>query len=409
MRYKKGSKVEVLSNEVPSGSWRSATIVCRIGHYYTVKYDVHPNVADDEVVENVSRKSIRPCPPLIDFAEDWVPGDVVEVFHSLSWKMATVSKNLGRDRFLVRLVGLSQGFRVRKSDLRLRQSWIDNQWILIGKGSRSCEVGESYWQSIPKYIQTRGSQVKWMDTAKKFHVKDQSLAVQNNINFKESRVASSRTLKRGTPQCDSQVEPCYGSAQKFRATEKEGTCHRVFTAISSSSPEKVEAIASAREMLGEKFIYDSLKNRTIGFSGVDAEEKQNGALWCSHALNLEPNGADSTTCSVGSCSITSNKSYDFPCHSGPVEDTEGHYSDAESFYPFGNEGGIFISSPKEELHRLELHAYRCTLEALHASGPLSWEQESLVTNLRISLHISNDEHLMELRKLVSSATSIPIS
>ncbi|KAK3025731.1 LOW QUALITY PROTEIN: hypothetical protein RJ639_042500 [Escallonia herrerae] len=383
MRYKKGSKVEVLRNEVPSASWRSATIVCRNGTI--TLYDVHPDVADDQVVGNMSRKSIRPCPPLIDLAEDWVPGDVVELFHNLSWKMATVSKFLGRDQFLVRLFGLSQEFIVRKSDLQLRQSWIDSQWIVIGKGSRSCEVGESYWQSTPNYIQTRGSQVKRIDMAKSFYVKDHSLAVQNNINFKESRVASSRTLKRGVPQCDSQVEPCYRSAKKFRATDKEGTCHRVITGISSSSPEKVEAIASTREMLGEKFIYHSLKNRTIGFSGVDAEEKQNGALWYSHTLSLEPNDADSATCSIG-----------------PFEDTEGHYNDAESFCPFGNEKGNFISSPKEELHRLELHAYRCTLEALHASGSLSWEQESLVTNLRISLHISNDEHLMELRKLVSN-------
>lgn len=53
------------------------------------------------------------------------------------------------------------------------------------------------------------------------------------------------------------------------------------------------------------------------------------------------------------------------------------------------------------IHRLESHAYRCTLEALYASGPLSWEQEALLTNLRITLHITNDEHLMELRNLIS--------
>ena len=64
------------------------------------------------------------------------------------------------------------------------------------------------------------------------------------------------------------------------------------------------------------------------------------------------------------------------------------------------------TSPKEVvaeiIHRLELHAYHSTLEVLYASGPLSWEHEELLTNLRISLHISNDEHLMEIKNLVSS-------
>nr|GEU56649.1 agenet-like domain-containing protein [Tanacetum cinerariifolium] len=38
-----------------------------------------------------------------------------------------------------------------------------------------------------------------------------------------------------------------------------------------------------------------------------------------------------------------------------------------------------------EVHRLELQAYRCTIEALHASGPLTWEKETMVTNLRPKL------------------------
>lgn len=53
------------------------------------------------------------------------------------------------------------------------------------------------------------------------------------------------------------------------------------------------------------------------------------------------------------------------------------------------------------IHKLELHAYRSTLQALYASGPLSWEQESLLTNLRLSLNISNEEHSVQLKQLLS--------
>lgn len=47
------------------------------------------------------------------------------------------------------------------------------------------------------------------------------------------------------------------------------------------------------------------------------------------------------------------------------------------------------------VHELELEAYQSTMRALYASGPLTWEQESLLTNLRLSLNISNEEHLLQ--------------
>ncbi|KAL8234927.1 hypothetical protein R6Q59_021027, partial [Mikania micrantha] len=43
-------------------------------------------------------------------------------------------------------------------------------------------------------------------------------------------------------------------------------------------------------------------------------------------------------------------------------------ADAESTCEIGYE---------DEIHRLELQAYRCTIEALHASGPLTWEKETM--------------------------------
>ncbi|KAF8780010.1 hypothetical protein HU200_002022 [Digitaria exilis] len=53
------------------------------------------------------------------------------------------------------------------------------------------------------------------------------------------------------------------------------------------------------------------------------------------------------------------------------------------------------------VHELELQAYQSTVRAFHAAGPLTWEQESLLTNLRLSLNISIEEHLLQLRHLLS--------
>lgn len=258
-----------------------------------------------------------------------------------------------------------------------------------------------------KYCQNPSFQTKNTNTRINIRAKHDSSPAKNKVNIQVSHIASSRTLKRRSPYHCSQVEGI-AAAEKFRAVVKDGRLHRVIAANQSLLPEQVDPVAFPREMLGEKYMHPSFNNGTTGFFDVEAERRRStGAVGCSLAVNLESNDADSVTCSVGSCSISSNNSYKLPRHV-----SAGNFSDAESFCQLGYEEENCLLPTKEELaaeiHRLELHAYRCTMEALHASGPLSWEQEALVTNLRLSLHISNDEHLMELRSLVSADNSIPI-
>jgi hypothetical protein len=283
------------------------------------------------------------------------------------------------------------------------------------QGSGNFEDGKRDDNSTLKYNPNLSSQVQNRTTRIYIRVKDDSFPVKKRMNFLDSHIVSSKTLKRGSPYCYSQVEAYDGVAHKFRAIEKEGRCHRVKAANSSTLPKQVDAITFPRDMLDEECINTSFNNRTTGISEVDVERrKPTGAVGCSFAINLESNYADSVTSSVGSCSVSSNSSYKLPHHvsAGHIEEDDGHSSDAESFFQWGYEEGNCLLPTKEELaaeiHRLELHAYRCTIEALHASGPLSWEQEELVTNLRLSLHISNDEHLMQLRHLGSADTKIPV-
>lgn len=409
MRFKRGSKVEVLSkNEVPSGSWRCAEIISGNGHDYTVRYDGYEGAKNVTLVERVSEKAIRPCPPSLEISENWVRGDVVEVFDNCSWKMATVSQVLGKNFFLVRLLGSSLEFEVFKFDIRARQSWQGNKWVVVGKGSVNFDHENLALQG------NRNLSYRYHKTNTRVNLKaeDDHFPVKNNVNIQESHVVSSKTLKRGSPYCYSQVEAYAGVNQKFRAIEKEDKCHRVKAANSSTLPETLDAVAFQGDMLGEKYKNASSNNRTTGLSEVEVERRRpTGTVGCSLA-NLESNDADSVTCSVGSCSITSNSSYKIPhVSAGHIKDDGGNSSDAESFCEWAYEEGNSLPTKEEladEIHRLELHAYRCTIEALHASGPLSWEREELVTNLRLSLHISNDEHLMELRNLGSTHTSIPI-
>lgn len=114
---------------------------------------------------------------------------------------------------------------------------------------------------------------------------------------------------------------------------------------------------------------------------------------------------DSNECSVASCSLNETAEWTTGV-SHRIDENVSHGSDAESAFPTVSSKRNKVSSPGHKLevdiHNLELQAYKSTVQALYASGPLSWEQESLLTNLRLSLHISNDEHLHQLRHLLSA-------
>ncbi|MFS7916953.1 putative ENT domain, Agenet-like domain, Agenet domain, plant type, ENT domain-like superfamily [Helianthus anomalus] len=330
MKYKKGSTVEVFCYQC----WRCARIVSSKGHNYTVSYDVYPGFTNKDDVEHISIKSIRPCPPLFEISESWVPGDVAEVFHDLSWKMAIVLKDFGLDQFIVRLVGSLQEFEVTKSELRVRQSYQNGEWIVIGKVPSDHKDANR-----PK-----------LDGKQDFYTKDLRCDTQNNPHLLDSRIVSSKTLKRASLCSYSQDEPNKKSARK------------------------VDDVANRKTYI----------NKTSGYAS-----------------------------SSGSCSINSYKSYELYHGSGFVEDIEDHESDAESVCQFGYHEESQNQEPDEsdaneavadEIHRLELHAYRYTMAALHASGPLNWEKETMVTNLRMSLHISNDEHLIMLKNLLSASS-----
>ncbi|KAF9686911.1 hypothetical protein SADUNF_Sadunf02G0039100 [Salix dunnii] len=105
---------------------------------------------------------------------------------------------------------------------------------------------------------------------------------------------------------------------------------------------------------------------------------------------------DSNPSSVASCSpngFVDSSSHRFQ---KPLDNTS-HNSDAESsflsFPVIKRLTPCFEQMQDAEIHELEFHAYRSTVQALYASGPSSWDQESLLTNLRLSLNISDEELL----------------
>ncbi|RRT53986.1 hypothetical protein BHE74_00004567 [Ensete ventricosum] len=373
MRFKKGNKVEVWSRrELASGSWWSAEIISGNGHNYSVRYDGYPTDSSDV-------KS----------------GDVVEVFDNNSWKLAEVLMVFDKKYCSVRLIGSSREFRTHNSHIRRHLSWQDEQWVVIHKESgkqhggilNSSSRGEKFGDRKPQ------SCVEMVNFAEKSRFPIGSHDFPDNTRWVLPRGMKKRTLDLSIP-----AEMCYDGRRKTRAVEKDGKCHRIITKHPIQCFEKVDAVASTGRLLGEKYIRSYSNNRTIGSYRIES----GSGLPNSDKHNCEPSDAESTSSSVGSCSPSSS-----PCRSlqhhitYPSQELYSQYDHAETCCDLDREPSIsWKDELQADIHELELNAYRSTLIALYASGPISWEQEALMTNLRLMLNISNDEHLVELRNLI---------
>lgn len=241
---------------------------------------------------------------------------------------------------------------------------------------------------------------------RKLREEDNYAPFGGNINFPEVRMLSSRTLMRGSPTGKSCVEASTGAGHKIRAPEKKGRHFQSTTEHSSSLREKVDAVTSPKYMLGEKHMRTSFYNQIHRMDTEKAEPIGDVEYFPGRILKLSEAVSAS---SVGSCSSSSSP-YRLPYCSPSNPNSNSHFfgcdsysSDAESIHGWKPEKRHSLLSKDDgaaETHELELHAYRCTMRALYISGNLSWEQEELMTNLRLALHISNDEHLLEIRNLI---------
>jgi hypothetical protein len=179
----------------------------------------------------------------------------------------------------------------------------------------------------------------------------------------------------------------------MRSLEKEG------------QQQKVDAISCRPENRGGKsHVQASLNNHKTGYCQI-VRVRSKGFSESVRADDC----SDSDVCSVGSCSATSyDESNMPPCMlDGSTQQADSCSSDAESSCGLGEEPRWKHSSVGDGARnscRSELYSYRSTLGELFSSGPLSWEQEASLTDLRLSLNISDDEHLMEVRNLISTGT-----
>ncbi|KAE8692063.1 hypothetical protein F3Y22_tig00110860pilonHSYRG00021 [Hibiscus syriacus] len=364
MKFRKGNLVEVLRREHdPCGSWFTGEILSADGDNYNVRYELLEYHKVKRVTEKVRGKDVRPLPPSVN-GKSWAVGDITEVFDIQCWRVAKVAKVLNNgNRFVLKFFGSIQLKEFHASSLRIRQAWHGNKWIVTGKVAENKNLVDSITPKIP--------------------------FLASSLHF--------------------------GETMRFRARDRggehKGETHNIATCLPILAKSKLWGECNMDTLIGRTFKKrksslcsrgcDVTPNRALPLlkQGYDISTNGNGRMqdttphcFCDSSRPVWST-EDSDQCSVASCSLNGDYVGQI---SHKLLDSAPDNSDAESAFP------SLCYSKVYDMHKLELRAYKSTMEALFVSGPLTWAKESLLTNLRFSLNISDEEHLLLLRHLLST-------
>ncbi|KAF8388143.1 hypothetical protein HHK36_026809 [Tetracentron sinense] len=402
MKIKEGNSVEVLRRRKdPCGSWFPGKIISVNGDNYIVRYEFIRDHEGVPVVEKVHVEDVRPHPPHVK-GEIWMLGDIAEVFDIHSWRAGKVAKVIHNNRFVIKLFGSIQLKEFQKSSLRIRQAWKDNKWSIVGKVGGNKQIDNNLKRSSSKYSRGLGCGDKQQCIHKEPHKRERNgqehLEGEGQEHFK--MLPPVRILKQDSG-CFFESSPnnaaVGGGGKKRKATIKVERFERP-PMKTLPLPKQVNAVSSPKVKMGEKCMdgssgMDAKTDKTSNYSSLPSSVP----VWVTEESN-----EFSVSCGSNDFPIyTAHKSL-----KSSKNVAASSFHNAESSCPSLSGRKDFLSSSRADLeadiHKLELHAYKSTMQALYASGQLSWEQESLLTNLRISLHISNEEHLLQLRHLLSA-------
>eukprot|EP01018_Ginkgo_biloba_P022044 Gb_03014 [translate_table: standard] len=424
MKFKEGTAVEVCRRDEGSlGSWFRARIMSADGHRYKVEYEHLLNTDGRSRTEEALSEAIRPVPPPSEEAGkwvsgEWVSGDTIEVYDRYSWKIGKIVKVLPNNFFVIRLLEPFQQKTCHLSNLRPRLFWQDGKWVRTQQVARNQNGAANEFlldtvrgmPSLATFPQGSHAGEQLQSPIEKIHAGNRNNGKHGATFYPQKPLKASVHLNAGKRKSMQSAYDGEAAAPKKRFTQK--LCSRQGAVAESalSMLEKVDTIPYPRKHMGKESAYMSLfRDRIIGCSEVEQGKEKVKVHGQHHATKfIETTEAESSHCSVASSSSSYNLSNnlfhsDVKCPIRPVANSP--IDDAQSSCECANGRRDEFPSQEEvaaKVHKLELYAYGSAMRAFYASGPLSWQQEALLTNLRLSLCVSNDEHLLELRRLCSA-------
>ncbi|KAK3126541.1 hypothetical protein QOZ80_7AG0558110 [Eleusine coracana subsp. coracana] len=309
-----------------------------------------------KVRKMMQREDVRPH-RLVGLRESsWILGDIIEVFYHNLWRPGKIIKVLKNDYFVIRLTCFIQLKEFHISCLRAPQANHGKQSSVIDKDCRGFEED--------------GHRTKRCKSSK-------------ICPSSATRVMMKHKTRRTRPDGFIRV-----TGKKTKAA-----AYEVHQPIKKVLPLKV----SARNGIDGDCLYRPLSNKHNDLAR-NSFTKTKPAYEVVSSSQIHLRATDENECSVASCCANCLE-YSTNVDQQSVEIGNCFPDDAMSTCParsLWEDRNVHGPSLSMDLHDLELQAYQSTVRAFYASGPLTWEQESLLTNLRLSLNISNEEHLLQI-------------
>ncbi|CAL9210411.1 unnamed protein product [Musa hybrid cultivar] len=379
MKFKEGDWVEVFRrNEEPYGSWFPSKVLSVDVDKCAVRCELSATPDGRPIIEKVHERDVRPCPPHAPGTEHWMVGDIVEVFDGHSWRVGKIAKVLSDDYVVTKIFGSIQLKEFHVSNLRSRRAWQNNHWVMINK------VNDLHLPLINFFFQACYYSLPLSFSCEFIAIIFDGIDLM--VDFSSSLCLNNLFLSL----CASFIITLQGHLKPQHV---------------SIHDDEIRGTGKKRKASSKNEVYNLLDRRTLQRK-LDADKVSSDAHFRNSSAVPTKVTEEIAECSVASCSgndIIETANQNSRRHTKDI--ARNTFDHVMSLCP--HEGGREsqrISGDKlaASIHELELHAYQSTMQALYASGPLSWEQESLLTNLRLSLNISNEEHLLHLRQLLST-------
>ncbi|XP_052153081.1 myosin-1-like [Oryza glaberrima] len=425
MRINLGNKVEAWCGDPSMGGWRLGVVVWGNGHQYNIRWD-----GGDVVSGRIRRVSVRPPPPHLEIPADLEAGDLVEALDDRMWKLAELVRagdGDGEGEFTVKIVGSPSAITVPPSMVRVRQVLTDGDiWVATYKGEeipgareptarpnaaanrRAPAAAAKHRPAADQFAPPPAPSHQWAKIKRSRHATDHDAAGEVR------RVEANSKRIRAMEEEEGELLVGYGNVEVVRANE----------------PPPTAVFVNKQQEMSDEETDDDAKSVSSAGSGSSSNSESSSDGSSSESDNGDRAAPRSPP---GDAQVAANQPPPPPSQPqcqphikeerADDDDVRTKSRGATAMKPrpavapimqrrLANERpppplAAAAAAVGEQIHRLEVDAYGALMRVLHATGALSWEKEELLTQLRLQLHVSSDEHLQLIRALNGGRRRLP--
>uniref|UniRef100_A0A0E0JL28 ENT domain-containing protein n=1 Tax=Oryza punctata TaxID=4537 RepID=A0A0E0JL28_ORYPU len=416
MRINLGNKVEAWCGDPSMGGWRLGVVVWGNGHQYNIRWD-----GGDVVSGRIRRVSVRPPPPHIEIPADLEAGDLVEALDDRMWKLAELVRAAGDGdgELAVKIVGSPSAITVPRSMVRVRQVLTDGDiWVATYKGEeipgareptarpnaaanrRAPAAAAKHRPAADQFVPPPASSShQWAKIKRSRH------AMDHDAVGEVRRVEANSKRIRAMEEEEGELFVEYGNVEVIHVNQPTAVFVNKQQEMSDDEESDDDAKSVSSAGSGRSRESDGGSNSESDSDG-SSSETDNGDHAAARSPPGEAQGANQPPPSQpqGPQHVKEERADDV--------DDDMTKSRATAMQPrpavaamqrhLANErppAAAAAAEVGEQIHRLEVDAYAALMKVFHATGALTWEKEELLTQLRLHLHVSGDEHLQLIRAL----------